>query len=226
MISIRCDYSPSMPRDFTVQLSTRLENRVPLNKVLAQRLANELKDHFRAKNAVPNKRGWKKTNFWAHLGRATGVAEVTETGATVTVADARYAIHVYGGTIKPTGGRKFLTIPLVPDAAGLSVKDYERNRGRELFRLPGTRVLVEKRTRGGDRSAFGAATGSRFRDGARSTVEVADRQQLRAVYALAPQVRIPMDPTAYPDATTIRAALIDEAAKFMARLEFKKGGPA
>ena len=222
MISIRCDYSPSMPREFVVQMGTRLADRTGLNKVLAQRLANVLKDHFRAKNAEPNKRGWRKTNFWARLGRATGVAEVTETGATVTVADARYAIHVYGGTIKPTGGRRFLTIPLVQDAAGLSVKDYERNRGRELFRLPGTRVLVEKRTRGGDRSAFGAQTGTR-RD--RSTVDVADRQQLRAVYALAPQVRIPMDPTAYPDPVEIRAALTDEAAKFLARLD-TKGGPA
>lgn len=226
MISIRCDYSPAHPRDFTVQIGTRLEDRTALNKVLAQRLANVLKDHFRAKNAEPNKRGWRKTNFWARLGRATGVASVTETGATVTVADARYAIHVYGGTIKPTGGRRFLTIPLVQDAAGLSVKDYERNRGRELFRLPGTRVLVEKRTRGGDRSALGAATGTRVRDGQRSTVDVADRQQLRAVYALAPQVRIPMDPTAYPDPVEIRAALTDETAKYLSRLEFKKGGPA
>lgn len=226
MISVRCDYSPSMPRDFVVQLSTRLEDRQPLNKVLAQRLANELKDHFRAKNAVPNKRGWKRTNFWANLGRATGVASVTDTGATVTVADARYAIHVYGGTIKPTGGRKFLTIPLVKDAAGLSVKDYERKTGRELFRLPGSRVLVEKPKGKGDRSLLSAETGRRFRDGVASEVPLAAREPLRAVYALAPQVRIKMDPTAYPEPALIRAALIDEAAKFMARLEFKKGGRA
>ena len=224
MITASITVSPSA-RQIAVEVLGPLENRKGLNAVLAQRLAVEIKEHFRVKNGQPNNRGWRKTGFWNQLSRATAVDKdsITDTGADVVVADARLAIHLYGGQIKPTGGREFLTIPLIQEANGLRVDSYEKKFKRELFRLPDTRVLVEKRMRGGDRSMINATTGSRFRNGVSSTVEVGARQQLRAVYALAPSVRIPADPDALPSKEKIQAALADEADKFIAR-ELAKGG--
>ena len=135
MITASITVSPTNPREITVEVLAPLKNPRALNAVLAQRLANEIKDHFRLKNAEPNKRGWSKTNFWSQLGRATAVDKdsVSDTGATVVVADARYRVHLFGGTIRPTGGRKFLTIPLVVEASGLNPASYERKTKREQW---------------------------------------------------------------------------------------------
>ena len=65
MITARVTTSPKDSRSLLVEIAGPLQNRRGLNAVLAQRLADELKDHFRAKNAHPNKQGWPKTNFWA-----------------------------------------------------------------------------------------------------------------------------------------------------------------
>ena len=222
MISAGITVNPRPARSVLVEIAETVQDRRGLHAVLAQRLANELKDHFRERNARPNKRGWKKTGFWNQLGRATAVESVDADGAIVAVADARFRIHLFGGTIKPTGGRKWLAIPLVQDAAGLNVASYERKTKRELFRLPGSRVLVEKRSRGGDRSSIAGGSGRR-RDG--SAVPVAARQELRAVYALAASVTIDRDPDALPPIDKLASALREEAADYIAR-ELAKGGAA
>ena len=223
MIAVSITQSPADSRSLLVAVEGPLKNRSGLNKVLADRLADFLQEHFRKRNAEPNKRGWTKTNFWAQLGRATNVGKVTEDGATVVVADARYRIHLFGGTIKPTGGRKFLTIPLVPEARGLNPSSYEQKTGRELFRLGHARLLFEKRSRGGSSSLLGAETGRRFRNGTASEVPLKARQQLRPVYALARQATIKEDPKALPPMADIIAALVEESSDFLAR-ELTKGG--
>ncbi len=217
MISLGVFLDHHDPRRIMVQIAGPLQNRRGLNAVLGQRLADELTDHFRGKNREPNKRGWKKTGFWADLAGATAVSSITDDAAVVSVADVRYRIQLYGGTIKPTGGRKFLTIPLVEAANGLSVASYERKTGRELFRIGHAKVLFEKRSRGGDSSLTAAATGRRYRKGTATELPLAARQQLRAVYALATQATIKADPTAFPDQAKLLQALNEEAADFLAR---------
>src|SRR5688572_23363316 len=101
MISATVTMSPADARSVLVEISGPLENRRELNEVLAHRLADELRDHFRTKNAEPNKKGWSKTNFWSQVAAATAVGEITDESATVSVADQRYNIHLYGGTIRP-----------------------------------------------------------------------------------------------------------------------------
>jgi hypothetical protein len=225
MITAAVTLSPENPRSILVAVDGPLKNRRGLNAALAQRLSDLLADHFRGRNSEPNKRGWAKTNFWSQVGRATDVGEIREDGATVVVAEARFRIHLFGGTIKPTGGRKFLTIPLVQEARGISVATYERKTGRELFRIGHARLLFEKRSRGGTSSLIGGGTGRSFRKGTASEVPLKARQQLRAIYALARQARIKADPNALPPMPSIVAALNEEAADFLAR-ELKKGGPA
>jgi hypothetical protein len=64
-----------------------------------------------------------------------------------------YAFKVRGGTITPKRA-KFLTIPLIREAAGLYVSRYQQNTGRRLFRPKGKDVLMERTEGGTARSVY------------------------------------------------------------------------
>jgi hypothetical protein len=128
-----------------VKISGILDNRRGLHAALASRLVDVLQQHFIKKNALPNKMQAKKTDFWKSISQATQVLSVSEANAVVTVADRRFGIHVTGGTIRPVQ-KKYLTIPLIPEARGLFAASYEQATGRELFIVKGT--LCEKTDNG------------------------------------------------------------------------------
>jgi hypothetical protein len=116
-----------------VRIEAVLRNPRGLNAALASRLVDELQAHFIKKNAIPSKMaGAKKTDFWKSIAQATQVLSVSDTDAVVTVAEARFRIHYYGGTIQPKQ-KKFLTIPLIPAARGLFARSYESATGKKLF---------------------------------------------------------------------------------------------
>jgi hypothetical protein len=204
-------------RSFLVRIEGEIRRPRELHAALGRRLARELQGHFRARNREPNRMDAPKTNFWAQVAAATALSTVSETEAIVTVAEARFRIHLFGGPIRPTGGRKFLTIPIVKEARGRRVEDYEKYTGRKLFRLPGTGVLVERNARQADRSSLGPARGViRGREGFRP-VGVRGRSPLRVVYVLKRQVIIPRDPRALPQPETLVSALQDTANAWLAR---------
>lgn len=202
---------------FVVEISAALKDRRKLNAALGSRLADELQEHLRNRNREPNKMGAGKTNFWERLAALTSVAKVDAEGATVAVADTRLRIHLYGGVIKPTGGRKFLTIPLIKEARAKRVEDYENDTGKKLFRLPGTRVLVET-SKSGDRSTVGDQKATMRSEGGKfSRGVIRGRSQVRAVYALATQVTIRKDPLALPPMEKLTEALVEEGNSYLAR---------
>lgn len=214
MISISVKMEPGSVKQITVELQGKIENLQGLNKVLASRLADELVDHFRRKNSKPNKLGGTKTNFWNKMADATAVTAVSETGATVTVAEERFRIHVTGGVIKPSPGKKALTIPLVPEARGLMASSYVRKFNRLLFTIPGRRALFERTDRGSE-SVIGK-TNVRARRGKRTlTIPLSARSTIRPVYALAAKATIDADPDALPNADQIQTALLEEAADWI-----------
>ena len=55
MIGVTVTISPDL-RTIGVAISGVVQNRSGLNEVLAQRLVDELQDHFRQKKALPNNR--------------------------------------------------------------------------------------------------------------------------------------------------------------------------
>jgi hypothetical protein len=221
MISISITADDKDVRAFLVNITGEIRNPKSLNDALGKRLARELQGHFRARNSEPNKMAAAKTNFWSQIGEATAMTEATDAGATVTIAEQRFRIHLYGGVIRPTGGRKFLTIPLIKEARALRVREYERRSGNKLFRLPGTGVLVE-RTDQGDRSTIAKSQGViRGKKGFRK-VTVRARSLVRAVYALKTSVTIKKDLRALPPTSTLVAALNEAAQGWISRLG-KKG---
>lgn len=221
MISISITSNTEKATEFIVKLKGALARPKALNDALGRRLARDLQAHFRIRNRVPNKLGGRKTNFWNSIAKATAMTDATDKGATVTIGEARFRIHYEGGVIKPTGGRQALTIPLVADAHGMRVSEYEASSGNKLFRIGG--ALFE-RSDSGDRTLLGATrVTTRGRAGQTRNIGLRGRSQIRAVYALAKKVTIKADPAALPDPKLILENLNETAQQWLER-EIKKGG--
>lgn len=210
MISIQVSVSAAEAKAFLVKIEGTITNRRDLNEALAVRLRRELKEHFTLKNREPNKMGAPKSNFWNQVADATDIAEVTETGAVVAVAESRFNIQLFGGTILPKKA-KALTIPLIAEARGESVASYRLKTGRRLFSVPGRNVLFEK---AGEAATESRVNFTRGRDRGFG-VKLAGRQGLRAVFALARKATIKADPTALPTSEALLTALQEEAEDFM-----------
>lgn len=72
----------------------------------------------------PNKIGGKRSHFYKAAARNTSY-EITSDGALVHIHQEGIALHYYGGIVKPTGGRKFLTIPVDPSAYGKRAGEFD-----------------------------------------------------------------------------------------------------
>jgi len=217
-------------RTILVEVQGQVKNRAGLNKVLANRWADELKDHFRSKNATPNKLGGRRTNFWNGVADDTGVTGVTEEGAVLTVASQAFRLHLNGGTVKPKQA-KALTVPIVPEAHGIFARTYEQKYGRKLFTISPHVPLLFERSNAGTQSLTGKTDGrvrvrgNRPGEMVSKPVKIAARTQIRPVYYLADSVTIDRDEDAMPSRETIEAALIEEATDFLER-SMKKGKQA
>lgn len=213
----------SETRAFLVRVAGDLQQPRALNAELADCLKDRIIAHFTGRNQEPNKMEAAKTGFWEKAANLTMVKEITDTGATVQVGgDAHVRIHLLSGTVKPTGGKKFLTIPLIKEARGIRAAVYEETTGHKLFRPHGRMVLME-RTDEGDENATGKAS-MKTKSGHR-VFNLGGQVKVRAVYALAREATIPKDPRALPPEAELAAAL-QEAANAWAAREMKKGGAA
>lgn len=93
-------------------------------RVVAPAAANLFRTHlFKLNDERPNRLGGKRTNFFSQAAKATSA---TAEGGTVKVNVAHVGIRqrVEGGTIRPTNGRKFLTIPARSEAYGTRAKEH------------------------------------------------------------------------------------------------------
>jgi hypothetical protein len=214
MINVTVTHNAKDARQFVVELSGSIARPKALNAALGRRLASDLKQHFLARNKEPNKMQARKTNFWSQVRRSTVLTQADDRGATVTIGDNRFRIHLKGGTITPTGGRKWLTIPLIAEARGKNVADYESIAGVRLFRVG--RALFERSSKG-DRSQLGSTriglkTKSGFREGS-----IRSQSRIRPVFALKRSVKIPEDPRALPDTAVLLEGLNEAAREWMYR---------
>lgn len=98
-------------------LAEALHDPQRINRVRGQAVVNQLKDHFRARDAMPNKRGWPKQHLYSEFARATHLGEITTDAADVVVAHPAILQRIHGGEIKPKRGR-MLALPAMALAAG------------------------------------------------------------------------------------------------------------
>lgn len=203
-------------QNFLIQVQGELRRPKSLNDALGRRLARELQGHFLARNKEPNQMQAPKTNFWKQVSDATVMTSADEHGAVVSIAERRFRIHLFGGTIRPTNGRKFLTIPLVREARGKRVSEYEARTGRKLFR-PGFKNVLLERSAAGTTGLIGGRTVTVRRRGAYREIGTPVKGKARAIYALKKQVTIKADPRALPATAKLVQALSETADAWVAR---------
>ncbi|RFC46912.1 MAG: hypothetical protein DUW69_001562 [Verrucomicrobia bacterium] len=220
MISVSVTSNTSETLAFLVEVKGSLVNRSALNEALGKRLALELQTYFRSRSSEPNKMAAPSLGFWNKVAADTQLNEVSDTGATVAIASPEFRPRLFGAVIKPTGGRKFLTIPLVAAAYGKRAQEYELASGHKLFRLGNSRVLAERVDSGGT-EAGGQVTLRRSRSNivgqGYQKINIREKSQIRAVFALCPSVTIPKDPRALPASDFLLTALSDTADQWAAR---------
>ena len=159
-------------------------------KEVGRRCAIELRKHFVARDGEPNKLApGRREHFWAQIRDAVGNPEIFEGGAEVVIADSRYALKVFGGTIVPREA-KALAIPVHALAYARRPAVFEDETGHDLFRPKGKRVLM---------------------------AELGENGAPVVIYILAKSATVPADPKALPDPGVLEAACLDQAEKHLTR---------
>jgi hypothetical protein len=93
-----------------------------LTAEIAESEAALFKDHLTERNALPNKRGWPKTNFYAQAAESTFPFS-DDQAAYVVVAQEGFRQRYFGGTIKPVV-RQFLAFPVTASAYGKKPREF------------------------------------------------------------------------------------------------------
>lgn len=101
-----------------------------LNEVAPERLHASVgeaavilfQNHFR--NAPTNKRGWESTGFWASAAKATNW-KTSSVGVVINVNQVGVRQRLIGGTIRPTGSRKYLSLPAREAAYGRAPAEFD-----------------------------------------------------------------------------------------------------
>jgi len=164
--------------------------RQGLMQVLGKTHEQTLHRHFLRKNQKPNKRGWKKTNFWPRIRRATSYTGATTSNATIAIGDPAIAAKIYGATITPRRS-KFLAIPMDESVYGVRAS---AGTVPNLFFIP---------RKGSKPGGF--------------LVQSQGDDSLRFFYFLTPKVTVPKDPTALPTEAESGRALVEAAQDYIAR---------
>lgn len=176
MISIQIDTTRGLSSDL-LEVISMLEGKElsELNQVGGYASANAAKSYH---HAFSNYGGWRGSRYLSTSQRGKWGQDVADSwsfkgsspdGATIGNEHPHYPIKVHGGTIRPTRAQH-LTIPLIAEAKGLRVADYEIQTGSRLFAVKGHDALFQK-----------------------------DGETARAVYALKKQVTVPAWTGALPE---------------------------
>lgn len=107
---------------------------------------------WRGKRYLGSAKG-QGSSFGADVARGWHFQSSDKGGAIIANNADYYTFKVRGGTITPKRA-KFLTIPLIREAAGLYASVYQQNTGRRLFRPKGKDVLMERTEDGKARSVY------------------------------------------------------------------------
>jgi hypothetical protein len=154
----------------------------------AEGVAQLLIRHFRDRNNRPASRpGWPRSNYWADAADSVRWGDFSADSATVVASAPGLRLRLHGGTVRPTGGKKYIAIPQVPRLAGVWPSEHTEKGGELIFipRANGKAILAER---------SGA-------DGA-----------LTVLYRLLPQTTHKPDPTVLPEQSEIDSAAAAAAA--------------
>ena len=180
--------------DGLADIHGRVRNPAGLLKVVGRRGANELKSHFRRRNATPNKLGGRRSNFWRQVADSVNSPVLEGTSRVrISIGDPRFPQKVYGGVIRPKKAGA-LTIPVDALAYDRTVATFQQETGIQLFLL--------RRTGGGISNLLAGIVGEK---------------KVTVFYVLMKSVDQAKDPEALPPRDKFGKALLSEAGLYLAR---------
>jgi len=95
----------------------------------------ELIRHLQTLQSRGNQKGWPSRKFFAggpdSVRKKVGLADLSDTGATITIADPRFVHRIEGGTVTPKRAGS-LAIPLTAEAYAMSGKGTLRQVAKDL----------------------------------------------------------------------------------------------
>lgn len=169
---------------------TPAQRRMMLGR-LGKELERQLKAHFTQRDREGNKNGWPRQHFWSREVRAkTALRDYDANKATVGIDSAAFRFKLNGGTIKPGPGKRFLALPMRPEAYGVLPR---------AGTIPGLFAIRSK--------VLGKAWLATREGGA-----------LRFYWRLVPSVHQDADPNALPPVDQMKAALEKRADQEFQRL--------
>lgn len=168
MITLRKFQDDLTPALATLRAAARNPRRIMA--AAARAVANLFKKHLRhLDRSRPNRLGGKRTHMWNEFARAVNIPILTDSTATISIADPRAAHKHTGGVITAKRAR-MLTIPVAAEAHGRTARTLASELGIKLFVI-GT---------GDHAGLFGQAIGG--------------EQGIKMYYALKNSVTQPPDP--------------------------------
>lgn len=105
------------------KLKRKLASKATINKLYARAVGNLFRNHFRKLSGTNKNRFGVRNSFWDRM-RSSVREESTASIAAVSM-DRAVALRKFGGTVLPTGSRRFLTIPIHRDAYGKKAAEFE-----------------------------------------------------------------------------------------------------
>lgn len=106
-------------------LSKKLKQRKRIHTAMARAVANQFRDHFKSLSKSNKNRFGVKNSFWDRM-RSTVREEATDTVSAISM-DRAVALRRFGGPVKPTGNRRYLTIPLSRRSYGKKATEFEES---------------------------------------------------------------------------------------------------
>ena len=143
-VNLRDDVSPALAEIISSLTGPKREE---FNEVGARAAVNAAKEYHREYDA---RGGWRgkgnsrtgRSNYGENVAQGWHFRTADVDGAVIENNADHFKFKVTGGRIIPKRV-EFLTIPMVDEARGRRVKDYEIFSGRKLFRVRGKRALFE-----------------------------------------------------------------------------------
>ena len=179
-----------------------------LGPVIGRSAVNVWRGHlFDLNRTRPNKLGGARTGFFAQAARSANFRAEGDGSVIVSVNSVGIAQRFFGGTIRPKAGKKYLTIPVAPEAYGKTAREFPQlvlvfGRGGQPIALatPSTRTVQTTTNKRG------------------KTVQQATGRLGVIMFRLVKSVTQKPDPTVIPTAAVFDAAVGHDVDAYTARL--------
>lgn len=180
------------------KLSKALKSNEALNKVTSNAVAIEVRSVFRGISGKEKNQFGRPSTFWSRM--IGSVRPVFSATSAFVEMNRAIALRYFGGIVRPTGGKKFLTIPVSAKAYGKSALSFPN---LFVFRYAGD----------GDNGKAYLAMQDRKGDG----IGPGKKDKLTLMYLLLSRTKHKSDKSVLPSEERIKKVMSDSIAEYLKR---------